>query len=368
MIKKIIGVCVLVAILVYVAYPIIMWDDSYSPYPTDDSWQYDDYRSAKNVLSVDGALELVQGDDATYIHAKDVGEGTINYKNGKTNIINVEKAKLDVFFALGQSNNAYMSHDKTTADPIPQIGTAYYYGDANAPTTGLYQPSDAAMMPMSSINGVANIGDKAPAFCANYNSITHHKVYYVIGAWSSSSIDGWIPNGQYWDAAKTILSNAVDAVDSSLYELNYKGYTWIQGEANGSMSVSEYMSKFLLMHDAILAGDLGQVFDHCFISKVASQYSGPSNAQIQLATQYDTITLSTTIADTFTIANGLMASDGLHYTQAGDNLIGTALANSCADWYAPESESMDMLHMIAPAIIAILAVAIIFFFWPRKID
>ena len=367
MIKKIIGVSVVLVAVVYFMAPIIMGDNSPVVYPDREGWQYDDYKLT-SAIDADGALELVESGNKKYLHAKDLGDGTITSNKGKTETVTVDKAELDVFFALGQSNNAYMSHDKTTASPVPMRGDAYYYGNSEAPTTGLYQPDDATMMPMSTLAGEANIGDKAPAFCAEYTQLTHHKVYYIIGAWSSSSIVGWVPDGQYWTAAKTILAGAIGSVNTDYYNLHFKGYTWIQGEANGSMTSSEYISKFLQMHDSILSGEMGYTFDHCFISKVVSEYSGPSNAQIQLALQNDTITLSTSLADTFSISNGLMASDGLHYTQAGDNEIGKALANSCAEWYAPDVEGMKTLSILAPLMISIIVVALILWIIRRNAD
>lgn len=300
----------------------------------DDSWHYDDYKIIANVESADGALEIVTLSGVDYVHADDVGAGTITYSNGNVENIDVSKADLDVIVALGQSNNAYVGYDASSAT-CPEIGMAYYFGTDTAPINGDNPLEEGAMHPMVSIPGTVVIGDKGPSFCAAYAAHSYHKVYYISGARSGSSIGTWQPGGLSWNGAATVISNAMDAIDISKFNVSTKCYTWIQGESNYSTSAEDYYNYFVTMHNSILDGNLGIALDHCFISKVRSIDVGPSEAQIKLAEDLETVTMATEIVDTFTIANGLLESDGVHYSQAGDNLIGKALGESAADYYYP---------------------------------
>lgn len=362
MIKKLLSIVIITIIVAGVSIPIINGTYiDYSQY-SDNGWYYDDYKEIDNVESVSGSLETVTFSGTTYIHADSVGDGTITYTDGTTETVTVEKANLDVFVALGQSNNAYVNYDAATAI-CPDIGTAYYYGTTSKLTTGTDYESVFTIHPMVNTPGTSVIGDKAPAFCKEYYDHSNHKVYYIDGAWSGSSILQWQPDAGMYNAAAATVENAMSVVDTSLFNVSIKGYTWIQGESDEDMTADEYYDYFVIMHDAILAGGLSIDLDHCFISKVREIYEGPAEAQILLASNLDTVTLSTEIVDTFTVANGLMGSDDVHYSQAGDNLVGAALGDSATFYYYPwtyEDTPYSSFVVVVPVIliVALLAISI----------
>lgn len=360
--KNIAGIVVLTIIVGSFAVPAIYDTVTDHDYYVDNAWRYDDYKKAPNVSNASGALELITISETEYLHAKDVGAATITYENGSTEDVTVSKANLDIIVALGQSNNAYAEADPSAAI-CPEIGMAYYYGTATQPIVGSNSYLDGDMYPMVTTPGTPVIGDKAPPFCAQYCAHTYHKVYYINGSWPGRSITTWQPGETSYVAAQTNIANAMAAVDLDKYNVSSKGYTWIQGEHDGNMPAMTYYDYFLTMHESILSGGLGIDLDHCFLSKVKNTYAGSANAQMLLAKNIDTITMSTEIADTFTIADGMLASDGIHYLQKADNLIGTALGKSAANFYYPpviEDNEYTNLILVLPAIfvIAIVLVAV----------
>lgn len=367
--KGIASVIAAVVIVACVTIPIIENTAVDSIEYSDPGWQYDDYEIIANVASVSGALEVVTLDGTNYVHAKNVGTGTITYQNGTTENVTVEKANLDVIVALGQSNNAYANVDPSAAT-CPAIGTSYYYGTSSYPILGSSSDTVGDMQPMVTTPGTSVIGDKAPPFCAEYYAHSYHKVYYINSSWAGTSITTWQPGSTSFDAAAANIENALSVVDTDLFELTPRGYTWIQGEQDSAMSTEDYYDYFVAMNNAILAGGLGIDLDHCFISKVPNTFASASNAQMLLAKRLSSVTMATEIADTFTISNGLLGDDGLHYTQAGDNLIGYDLGYSASHYYYPDydenSASNQILGILPILIVIALILAVLTIGYTRK--
>ena len=335
----VVGVISTTIIIVAVIMPIISVYEPQSEL-SESQWYYDDYKILNEVDSVSGSLELILVGDVEYVHAKDVGNGVINYQNGTTENIIVEKAQLDLIYMYGQSNAAYRNAVPSEADPIPRLGTAYYYGleDRSGPTaaennTGM-DLSECDFWTMLDENGESRIGDKAPSFSAEYTKITGHKIYWVCGAVGNKGISQFQPpNAFMWTYGKSVLENAVELVDTDKFNLEVTYYLWIQGEANATSPIDQYKSLFLNMHNAMINGDMGYKFKGCFISIVRDQNGENSAiAQRELCKEYSTIHLGADIAKTFTVQNGLMGSDDLHYSQAGNNLIGETMGTNVGDY------------------------------------
>lgn len=333
----------------------------------DDSWQYDEYRVVDGAVSAEGSLEIVTVDGVMMVHANSIGPGRVHMSDGAVIDHDVVRAELDLIYLAGQSNAGYYEVDVSAASPVPAPGTGYYYGTES--TYELYNDAlmDAAeFRPMTSSEGVALIGDKAPSIVASYHEKTGHRVYLVCGAIGGKPIYTFDPVfGYMWGHMRTVLSEALDAVDDELYHINTDSacYMWIQGEADINTDPAVYREDFLRMHDALIRGDLGVDFKHGFLSKVRMQNS-PSIAavQVEICNETPTLTLSTEAADGFTVANGLIASDDKHYTQEGDNIIGTALGSSAGDWVESLPSNMfgldgsRMQLIILSAVIAAVAV------------
>lgn len=351
--EMVLGVTVALILFCLVVIPALQQDNEVIRY-----WQYDDYREAAPGDTVDGSVfELVTVGDTDYIHAKAVGTGTINGAS-----VTVSKAKLDLAFMCGQSNAAYVAVDVSEADPIPKLGTAYYFG-----TETQYAAAVASSQWWSMLDddGALRIGDKAPSYCATFNEITGHKVYWVSGAIGGQSLTAFIPpDGSVWTYMNNTLTAALSYVDPSLFELETNYYMWIQGEANSFTNLDVYTSMFLQVHNAMLNGECAGVpFEGCVISLVRPANAiNSSVAQMDLAKEYPTIYMGTTAAKGFTVENGLLASDDIHYSQLGDNIIGSDLARYIAGLLGPSASDEDymaLLYMVPVLMVAGLILAIV---------
>lgn len=355
MIKRLMIIVVSIILIGALVVPIIN-SSTHEIEKTDTNlWTYDDYKVLPNIESATGAIEKITVGETTYYHANNLGEATLTGADGHTETITVSKAKLDVYLALGQSNNSYVNAVPSEASPVPQPGTTYYYGTE---TTLIHSRSEdltaGNFEDVIGSEGTPKIGDKVPSFGATYYKLTGVKTYYIDAAWMGSSIAWWQDlNSVVWTSAVTVVETAMSKIPTEYYDVTVRGYTWIQGERDASNAVDVYIQCFDTMNQRILNGDLGANVNHCFMSKVRQANApNPSIAQIQIADSNSTVTLCTSIADTFTVANGLMASDDLHYTQKGNNIIGTKLAESCAAYYyTKEIENLKLMSVLPPVML-----------------
>lgn len=352
------GAALVAVVIITICISLLAGMDYSEPRP---EWQYDDYKLIEDVASVDGSLELVEVGGVEYVHAKDLGPGTIHKGSGESVGVDVRKAQLDLFMMSGQSNAAYhlidsaVLADPTTASPVPEPGMSYYYGrETRYDTLG----QGGSFLPLLGDDGAPRVGDKLPAWAATYSEITGHKTYFVCTAISGTYIHQFLPDGgNVWSYMETNIQKAVEAVDTDLYELDVKGYMWIQGEFNRDTPIPEYKEQFLEMHYAILRGELGVKFDHCFISLV--HFGNAIEAQRELAEEHpDTITIASEAALDFTTADYL--PDGWHYNQLGDNIIGVDLGRGCAEWYDTRGDSPTMrIVEFIPVLLALAGLAFV---------
>lgn len=328
--KTLVGLVASVLIVVCVAAPIILGEES----DTFDynSIEYNDYFTNSKIESVSGALELVTVGDETYVHADSVGSAVINFEDGSSKTVSVSKAPLHVFMFIGQSNSAYWAGvDPSTEDPVPYLGSSYYYGTDDAQSNKNLGDVTYSFHEMTDpLTGDAVIGGIDAPFAATLYNDLGWKTFVVNCAVSGSSITTWIPGETNYVYAQSLFDEAWNSIDLDLFTPTIESYIWIQGESNASMGVSTYMGYFLQMHDSLIDGSFtaNGKFDSALISKVRQQNAPtPAIAQLLLARDYSTIYVGCELADTFTVSNGLMISDDLHYSQLGRNLIGAALGD-----------------------------------------
>lgn len=328
-----------------------------------DGWRYDDYRPAGTATAASGSMELVTDDnDVVWLHARDVGNGYITYESG-TEAVEVSPAYLDVYLMTGQSNSAYYAADPSEASPLPEPGTAYAFMLEDGQYGNLESISSASMRPMVSLTGEALTGDKAPSFAATVAEATGHKVYWICGGWGGRSINTFDPlGGSTWNYMDRVVKAAYDAIPDGKYIVTDRYYMWIQGETDKAMAVGTYAAKFEAMNAAIIGGQLdGHKFAHCFIS--LPRYVDSLNAydaQELVAADNDTVTIATSAADGFTRENGLIATDGIHYTQEGDNIIGTDLGEAIADYQGVSDDGgLSKMKKLVGAVLIVMVVSIL---------
>lgn len=356
------AVCVILAGILIVTTAIPTIQESIDRIERGDGLEYDDYIAAVTdtyeVVLAYGSLELVTVNDSTYVHAKDVGEGTVVYADGTVKEIQVYKAKLDIVMIAGQSNAAYEHKDPTTAT-VTALGTAYYYGIPETVVEGetiaaypvdseTYHENPEADYGIYAMSDGTRpyIGNLEPAIAAEWYAETGHKLLTVNTGWGGKSIIWFNPSNRekaVTESMTAIWNGAISKVDTAHYDVTVAGYIWIQGETS-PYGVERYTNEFMQVLDWITGRDPAHAFAEdstynpqtCYISllhhKVGDDRSVASNeAQVRISESDSRVRIASALALTFTPENGLMKSDDLHYSQAGDNLLGCALADYIAN-------------------------------------
>ena len=66
--------------------------------------------------------------------------------------------------------------------------------------------------------------------------------------------------------------------------------------------------------------------EKCYVELIPPKWVDSHEALLNLAASDPDVMIATALASTFTVSNGLLQSDETHYTQAGQNLLGAAVA------------------------------------------
>lgn len=243
---------------------------------------------------------------------------------------------LHVFVITGQSNAAYYISDVDVANEMPHIdeGMAYYYGTSSAPMYYGINPSSPtydttfesyAIHDMVDSSGDYVIGGLESAFASKYVNETRNKVLMINTAIGGQTISQMQPGQLGNEYAQDVFEHAAALIPSG-ENVVFESILFIQGESDGATSITAYKNLFLTMADSYM-GFTG--CDDVVISKVRDgNAANPSVAQIQLCEEYPQFIMATMAADGFTVANSLLTNDHLHYSQAGKNIIGAAMANA----------------------------------------
>lgn len=314
----VIGVILICAVLI----PVV--STSYDM-PDYNGVYYDDYIKI-DADSATGALEIVTLSGATYLHAKSVGTGT--YTTGTiTRSLTVERAPLDVYIIAGQSNAEYGVYDVSKAAPTATQGTGYYYGTPTSPIkiNSVYDPNTLGMysITQSGTYNTAHIGNIEQSFTANYYEKTHKKVYTINVGVGGSSVSSWMSGQSSYVWASNNVTKALSYIDTDCFDYTKKSILWIQGEADTTMPIATYCADFTDMFESFKT-------DFDFDSTIITETRGhglSAQAQIKLSETVAGVYLGTSVANTFTVKNGLLNTDNIHYSQLGDNELGLALSN-----------------------------------------
>ena len=270
---------------------------------------------------------------------------------------------LDVFVIAGQSNTyPTINTDAATATPIPDEGKGYYFGTETAPTYN--KTFDLSTCKMYDINndGVARIGGLFPSFASEYSSKSGHAVYLIDTGISGQPIATFLPGGSNYDWPGQVIDAAISAIPSG-YNVNVRGYIWIQGEGDASRPTQTYEVNMIKLHDLYSGGALPVNLPTCFICKVRDETGGNAAfAQTWLVDNHiPGFVMASVLPDTFTTDNGLLGSDELHYTQTGFNDLGVDLAKNIPRISNETPDYTGLLMMIVPLIIIALIVACVKF-------
>lgn len=332
----IIGIIVATMLTVVLVVPITTTNDQI------ESWEYDDYKVISGVSTVDGSLELTEIGSETYVHAADLGVGTIHYADGSSKKVNVTPAHLDIYVIAGQSNTfAYLYLDPSTVDPVPAPGTAYYYGNGTRPVVNeIYSPNACSIIDIVKSDGTCRIGGFWPPMAEKYHEITGHKSYYLNVGISGEAISTFLPGGDHWAHIENVLHYGTSTLDPNYYTWDIYGYLWLQGESDAGMAPSLYETKFIQLNNALKNGEAGIKVPQAFIVKIREESSmNVSIAQIWLGENISGVHMLTTITDSFSVDVGTMAADNIHYSQTGCNELGVAAGEKLSE-YIPVTKNL----------------------------
>lgn len=275
----------------------------------------------------------------------------------------------DVVILMGQSNATYRSAaaDVSTASPVPAPGTAFYYGTEDAPADFFTNASECGVWPISDAGG-ARIGDKWPSMAATYTEKTGRDVAMfelAKGGASITEFDPDSPTGWLWQRCAPMFSSAMSAFEDEGMTIGRISVVWIQGEADASMDPAEYERRLVRICELLVNGALGKPVDNPVWIVKTREARAPiqAGAELQAAADHPgIIRIASEIADTFTQANGLMA-DQSHYTQAGNNLVGSSAGSAIGEHIGEKAEKADVLWklMILGVAIAVLGGTLLIF-------
>lgn len=231
------------------------------------------------------------------------------------------KAPLSVYLITGQSNASYYYAEPELAT-VTKPGTAYHYSELIG---------GVEICSMNKEDGAMNRGNIEASLCRSLYDLTGEKTLMINAGVSGRKIETFLPTqgesykyiSKVW---QIIQRNINDETFQENYEVRLKDYIWVQGESDENTEISVYKNDFMRLHEMLTGQDYG--FENCFIVKVRSIYTNPAEAQEQLAVEYDNISIATRSSDHFSIDNGKMRFDDLHYSQIGDNLLGEETAKS----------------------------------------
>lgn len=236
------------------------------------------------------------------------------------------KAPLNIYLITGQSNASYYYAEPKLATVTKQ-GTVYHYSEL------------IANNPLSSMNdkeGNMARGNLEAALGKNLYDLTGEKVLLVNAGVSGKKIDTFVPlqgeSYKYMDKVWQDINRIIHEKEfQKHYEPRLKSYIWAQGESDKNTAIGSYKNDYMKLHEILTSLDYG--LEYGFIIKVRDVYENPSKAQEELANENEDIYISTTSSDFFSVENGKMRFDDLHYSQVGDNVLGEETAKTIVRTY-----------------------------------
>lgn len=275
----------------------------------------------------------------------------------------MESNQLYVFAVMGQSNStdspmfgSNLSDVRESVPLIPQ-NQAYYYGLNSTPYhypnwEQLYQSYSMQQM---ILDGQWRIYGTDPAFASTFYNETGQKCMMINVGIGGIMVSSLLPGGDSNIYAKTLISDALSKIPD-YYDVHMESIIWIQGESDSWREVADYKSKFTAVWDDFRE-EYG--FKSILISKTRSEDGGNASIAQEELSGSNGVYLATSAADTFTVANGLLTSDNIHYTQKGRDIIAKDVAEYyCNNLYTPY-ESTTSAHSILSMLPLIIILSIV---------
>lgn len=272
---------------------------------------------------------------------------------------------LEVLVIAGQSNAAYGGFVNPTLvnQEIPKPSTnVYYYGTDTKPIWYGYPNNPTYDTTFESYdihsminNGSWSIGGYEPGIAYAISEKSNCDVLVINVGISSATIQFLQPDDTGGTYVKNVINDALSKVNSK-YKIDKVGYMWLQGESNYNTNVDTYISYFDTINDWYHS----QGFDTCYMVQTRPYNGGNASvAQLQICKTNYSVVLASTAPDTFTVDNGMMVSDNLHYSQKGRDVICNDVASQLQVSYHFDSQGTNLLVVIPFVVIAALLVAVV---------
>ena len=244
--------------------------------------------------------------------------------------------RLEVLVIEGQSNAAYRNANVSLVNQEIDLPShnAYYYGTDSAPIyygqtpeTGgpTYDETFESYSIHSMIEGNKwKVGGYEPILAKYISDKTGSDVLIINAGISGASIQYLQPDADGGEYVAEVIAHALADIDPK-YTVDKVGYMWLQGEANRWMEIDEYIAYF----DVVNAWNISQGFDKGYIVQTRP-YNGmqASDAQLKMCNEIPNIVLSSTAPSTFTVDNGKLALDNIHYSQWGRMIVAEDVCNT----------------------------------------
>lgn len=246
-----------------------------------------------------------------------------------------ENDSIYAFVIMGQSNAAYnnnvdVSVVNSDGDLTVQPANVSYFFGYNQTSPIKYNANHnllktAGLFPITDGTHFLIGGYEAP-FSSIFYEKTGQKCMIINVGWDGQSVEMFQPGNEGYAYANDAVTEAISQATGMGFNVKYGGILWSQGEANRLDSVDDYEKWFTNVWKGVQKWG----FDSLLISQTRSGQGGNASiAQEDLAQKIDGVYMATQVSNTFTIENGLMQTDNMHYTQAGRIII----AEDWADYY-----------------------------------
>lgn len=265
---------------------------------------------------------------------------------------------LEVLVIAGQSNAAYRQVDVSLInEEIPQpVTNVYYYGTSTQPIWFGYPSNPTYDQTLESYgiysmvsNGQWKIGGYEPVLAESISKKSNCDVLIINVGISSATIANLTPQQIGGEYTAKVIEDALSKVDSK-YNINKLGYVWIQGESNAGSTVDGYIQQFNIINDWYHE----QGFEKCYMVQTRPANSGNAAiAQLKICQDDPSVILASTAPSTFTVDNGLMVSDDLHYSQQGRIVVGEDINSKISLTPHIRDSSVGSLLGVIPVVLII---------------
>ena len=308
----------------------------------DIEMEYEDWRDySGDALGVDGPIEIA-GDK---IHAVGTGTAKIYNSDGSKTTVKITPAHATLILMDGQSNAAYYkwSEDRIpgaediAATPAPEQGRAFYFGwPDRMPTDRTDDVSDCEIYDMIDASGALRVADKGPAFCKVYTEQTGKKAIWVSLGVPGVRLTYWNqPNGLVWQYNEYVMQTFNGLLKDTDFVIDETIVLWLQGESDylHNTGYNNYITRWTSLHDAAPEAWGHDISAWYLLQGRTADFGWVNDAYEELAATIGDVYVAThaDLQDSYSIANGLMMPDDLHYSQLGDNALATAAARYITD-------------------------------------